>query len=159
VVDGRHDRKKAKRHIRHPLPTQDRGFYDVDCATDLSAYSPDEIADMVLHVNNNATNAFMQQIRRRLSILERPLVTARGDGKSYIYANFNPKYGHSKDVPWRMVKIMAHRLVCHFSVKFIAKSLSVLCVISIFYSKTEPVIFSRGTHIVNYESPNLILYV
>lgn len=34
----------------------------------------------------------MQNIRRRLSILERPLVTARGDGKSYIYANFNPKY-------------------------------------------------------------------
>lgn len=34
----------------------------------------------------------MQQIRRRISILERPLVTARGDGKSYIYANFNPKY-------------------------------------------------------------------
>ena len=34
----------------------------------------------------------MQQIRRRISILERPLVTARGDGKSYIYSNFNPKY-------------------------------------------------------------------
>jgi hypothetical protein len=34
----------------------------------------------------------MQQIRRRLSILERPLMTARGKGKSYIYANFNPKY-------------------------------------------------------------------
>jgi hypothetical protein len=29
---------------------------------------------------------------RRLSILERPLTTARGDGKSYIYSNFNPKY-------------------------------------------------------------------
>ncbi len=26
--------------------------------------------------------------------MERPLVTARGDGKSYIYANFNPKYAH-----------------------------------------------------------------
>jgi hypothetical protein len=24
--------------------------------------------------------------------MERPLVTARGDGKSYIYENFNPKY-------------------------------------------------------------------
>ncbi|MTD30125.1 hypothetical protein [Planomicrobium sp. YIM 101495] len=27
-----------------------------------------------------------------MSILERPLVTARGDGKSYIYSNFNPRY-------------------------------------------------------------------
>lgn len=30
--------------------------------------------------------------RRRLSILERPLVTSRGDGKSHIYVNYNPKY-------------------------------------------------------------------
>jgi len=28
-----------------------------------------------------------------LSILERLLVIARGDGKSYIYAKFYPKYG------------------------------------------------------------------
>ena len=45
-----------------------------------------------MNVNNNATNTFIQHIRRRLSILERPLTTARDDGKSYIYANFNPKY-------------------------------------------------------------------
>jgi hypothetical protein len=45
-----------------------------------------------MHVNNNATSAFLQQIRRRISILERPLTTARGDGKSYIYSNFNPRY-------------------------------------------------------------------
>lgn len=47
---------------------------------------------MVINVNDNATNSFIQQIRRSLSILERPLMTARGDGKSYIYANFNPRY-------------------------------------------------------------------
>jgi hypothetical protein len=47
---------------------------------------------MVMNVNDNATNSFIQQIRRRLSIFERPLMTARGEGKSYIYANFNPKY-------------------------------------------------------------------
>lgn len=43
----------------------------------------------LLIVNDNATNTFIQHIRRRLSILERPLITARGDGKSYIYSNFN----------------------------------------------------------------------
>jgi len=43
-------------------------------------------------VNDNAINGFFQTVKRRLSILERPLVTARGDGKSYIYSNFNPKY-------------------------------------------------------------------
>jgi hypothetical protein len=45
-----------------------------------------------MSVNDNATNTFIQQIRRRISILERPLTTARGDGKSYIYSNFNLKY-------------------------------------------------------------------
>lgn len=40
--------------------------------------------DIYLYININ--------IRRRLYVLERPLVTARGNGKSYIYAKFNPKY-------------------------------------------------------------------
>ena len=56
--------------ILHPLTTIDRGLRSVDYTT----------------------NTFMQQIRRRLSILEGPLTTARGDGKSYIYSHFNPKY-------------------------------------------------------------------
>lgn len=91
-VDGTLYPKWAKNPIEHPLPSIDQGTRIVDCTTDLSAYEPDHIANMILNVNDRATNVFMQLIRRRLSILERPLVTARGDGKSYIYANFNPKY-------------------------------------------------------------------
>lgn len=78
--------------IEHPLPTIDKGTVNVDCRTDVSSYENDQLAEMLLSVNDHATNSFIQQIRRRISILERPLVTARGDGKSYIYANFNPKY-------------------------------------------------------------------
>lgn len=89
---GRAQWRWAKNHIQHPLATIDMGYYDIDCTTDLSAYGSAEISDMLMHVNNNATSALIQQIRRRISILERPLTTARGDGKSYIYANFNPKY-------------------------------------------------------------------
>ena len=50
------------------------------------------LAQFVERVNDNAVNNFLQEIRRSLSVLERPLVTSRGDGKSYIYDNFNPKY-------------------------------------------------------------------
>ncbi|WP_234417297.1 MULTISPECIES: hypothetical protein [unclassified Lysinibacillus] len=64
----------------------------MDCTTNPSTLEPSDIAALMMNVNDNATNAFMQQTRRRLSILERPLTTARGDGKSYIYANFDPKY-------------------------------------------------------------------
>ncbi len=91
-VEGKTYRKSANTPIEHPIPTIDQGFYNVDCTTDVSAYEIDHLASMLLKVNDRSTNAFMQQIRRRISIFERPLVTARGDGKSYIYANFNPKY-------------------------------------------------------------------
>ncbi|MFC0213802.1 insertion element protein [Paenibacillus chartarius] len=91
-VVGKNYPKWAKTPIEHPLPTADQGIRYVDCTTDLSAYEPKDIANMILQVNDKAVNAFLQQIRRRISILERPLVTARGEGKSYIYANFNPKY-------------------------------------------------------------------
>lgn len=77
---------------QHPLATIDRGFRSVDCTTNLSSSEPKYIALLILNVNDNDTNNFIQNIRRRLSILERPLTTARGDGKSYIYSNYNPKY-------------------------------------------------------------------
>jgi hypothetical protein len=47
---------------------------------------------MVSKSNSLATDSFISVMKRRISILERPLSTARGDGKSYIYVNFNPKY-------------------------------------------------------------------
>ncbi|MEW9050190.1 MAG: insertion element protein [Neobacillus sp.] len=92
IINSYPYRKWAEDPVEHPIPTRDKGFYKVDCKTDLSSLEPEEIADSVLNVSDYSTNVFIQQIRRRLSFLERPLVTARGDGKSYIYANFNPKY-------------------------------------------------------------------
>ena len=64
----------------------------MDCITDLADKSSNEVADYLARVNSHSINAFFNQIRRSISILERPLVTARGEGKSYIYSNYNPKY-------------------------------------------------------------------
>jgi len=83
---------KDNNPIIHPLASIDKGYSEVDCTTDLSSLEPEQVAKMILNVNDHATNFFIQHIRRKLSILERPLTTARGDGKSYIYSNFNPKY-------------------------------------------------------------------
>ncbi|WP_439876860.1 hypothetical protein ACSLGG_30755 (plasmid) [Bacillus mycoides] len=82
----------AKSPIEHPLPLSDKGYFSVDCTTDISSLSDEYVVNILLKVNDRPTSNFMQMIRRRLPILERPLVTARGGGKSYIYANFNPKY-------------------------------------------------------------------
>ncbi|MFE4813566.1 insertion element protein [Peribacillus simplex] len=91
--DGRLLRRWAQNPVIHPLPFKDIGYATVDCTTDVSSYKSIELARMIQKINNKSTDTFINQIRRRLSILERPLVTARGDGKSYIYSNFNPKYG------------------------------------------------------------------
>lgn len=78
--------------IEHPLCPKDKGSYSVDCRTDVSGFDANKLASTIMNVKDHATNSFIQQIRRRISILERPLVTATGHGKSYIYVNFNPKY-------------------------------------------------------------------
>lgn len=83
---------RGKNSIKHPLPSRDEGIRLVNVISDLTRVSSDDMAKLIFQVNSRAINNFFQTIRRRLSILERPLVTARGDGKSYIYANYNPKY-------------------------------------------------------------------
>jgi len=92
IVDGEQHRRLTGHKVEHPLPGIDQGKRLVAPTTDLSDYSSQEIAELLLQIDNHATSAFMQQMRRRLSILERPLVTARKDGRSYIYANSKPKY-------------------------------------------------------------------
>lgn len=82
----------ASNPMKHPIPTSDRGHRELDILTDVSHLTDFEQAALLLNTNDNAINSFLQIIRRRLSILERPLLTARGDGKSYIYANFYPRY-------------------------------------------------------------------
>ncbi|MDF2672543.1 MAG: hypothetical protein K0R09_808 [Clostridiales bacterium] len=82
----------ANRPLKHPLPSIDEGTRIINCTTNVSNYDIEHLARLLMNVDNHAVNSFMQQIHRRLSILERPLTTARGEGKSYVYANFNPKY-------------------------------------------------------------------
>ena len=53
-----------------------------------------KLAEMLYNMDMRAINTYSNQIRRRASILERPLVSGRGEGKGYIYSNFNPKYAH-----------------------------------------------------------------
>lgn len=86
--------KYIHNQLEHPYPYKDKGIRYVDCLTDLSRLSPMELAEMIYTVDMRAINTYFNQIRRRASILERPLVSGRCEGKSYIYSNFNPKYTH-----------------------------------------------------------------
>ena len=60
---------KDENPIADPLASIDKGYSKVDCTTDLSALEPEQVAKMILNVNDHATNFFIQQIRRWLSVL------------------------------------------------------------------------------------------
>lgn len=81
-----------KSFVKHPIATSDRGYLHVGCTTDLSYMSSEELARKLLKVDNASIDNFFQAVRRRISILERPIMTARADRKTYIYSNVNPKY-------------------------------------------------------------------
>lgn len=91
-VNGKDYRQATRQTLQHPLPSEDHGYHKIGCTTDIYAYTDEEISRMLLRVTNRSTDAFIQQIRRRISTLERPLKTTGLEGVSYIYANFNPKY-------------------------------------------------------------------
>lgn len=78
--------------IPHPFPYKDEGYRYINCVTDLYSLNCYELAEIMYRVNLRSINTFFNQIRRKVSILERQLSGGRVEGKSYIYANFNPKY-------------------------------------------------------------------
>lgn len=75
-----------------PLSTKDEGTREINCLSDTRDLTNKELADILVNIGSWSTNNFFQELHRRVSVLERPLVTARGEGKSYIYANYNPEY-------------------------------------------------------------------
>lgn len=83
---------KSLGQIKSPLSTKSEGERFIDFKTDTTDLSSEELARIVSKVSNFAVDNYFQELRRRVNLLERPLMTARGDGKSYIYANYNPKY-------------------------------------------------------------------
>ena len=83
---------RGNNRIQHPLPDKDEGARWVNLISPPNYSDMNELVDLIMNVNSRAINNYFQEVRRKISVLERPLVTARGDGKSYIYANYNPKY-------------------------------------------------------------------
>ncbi len=90
--DGLRHYVRGHNPIQHPLPDKDEGIRWVNLISHFEFYTAEQMSYYIMDVNGRTINNFYQEVRRRISLLERPLVTARGDGRSYIYANYNPKY-------------------------------------------------------------------
>lgn len=91
-IDGKPYPVRGNNKIRHPLVTKDEGERLINCISDLTYMDKSDLAKLILKLNSRSINNFFQKIRRSICILERPFHTSRADGKSYIYANYNPRY-------------------------------------------------------------------
>ncbi len=70
--------------IEYHYQSKDEGIRYVNCVTNLSNLGNLEMAELLFKVDSRAVNTYFNQIRRRISILERPLTSSGGEDKSYI---------------------------------------------------------------------------
>jgi len=92
IVNGKTIASSGNNLYQHPLPAIDEGRRFINLISPKGHLAPDELAEMIVHANTRTVDNFFQELRRHLNLLERPLLGARGGGKTYIYANYNPKY-------------------------------------------------------------------
>jgi len=92
IINGKAIQMPTNKLYPHPLPAIDEGRRYMNLINPKGYIGYDDLAEMLVKSNTRVVDDFFQEIRRHLNILERPLVGARGTGKTYIYANYNPKY-------------------------------------------------------------------
>lgn len=92
AIDGVFYPYKGVNPIEFPYPAKDEGNRYLTCLTDIRDMEIEDLAKVLSQINTRSIDNFFQKIHRSISVLERPLTTARGDGKSYVYSNYNPKY-------------------------------------------------------------------
>lgn len=51
----------TKSPIENPLPPSDKGYFSVDCTTDISSLSDEYVANMLLKVSDRPTSNFIQE--------------------------------------------------------------------------------------------------
>lgn len=94
VVEGIAMPISSHNYYLHPYPAKDEGSRFINLVSFSPHLEREDLAEMIANINTRATDNFFQVLRRKVSVLERPLTAARGDGKTYIYVNYNPKYAH-----------------------------------------------------------------
>lgn len=82
----------------HPFPSMSEPEKAVCYLTDYGDYDPDHLARLYGKASLHSIDSFFMQVRRRLSILERPIATSS--------ANYRTWYGYSAYNPATIVKLL-----------------------------------------------------
>ncbi|WP_445940177.1 transposase [Pseudomonas sp.] len=77
--------------LTHPFPNMSDPERAACYLTDFGDYDPDHLARLYNKASLHAIDSFFMQVRRRLSILERPISSASSAGRTwYGYSAYNP---------------------------------------------------------------------
>ena len=83
--------KWSDKWIMHPFPNMSEPEKAVCYLTDIQGYDEDHLAWLYNKASLHAIDRFFMQIRRRLSLLERPIATPSSAGRKwYGYSAYNP---------------------------------------------------------------------
>jgi hypothetical protein len=83
--------KWQDRWLTHPLPDMSEPQKAVCYLTDYGDYDADHLAQLYLKASLHGIDRFFMQVRRRLSLLERPIATASNSQRNwYGYGAYNP---------------------------------------------------------------------
>lgn len=84
--------KWSDRWVLHPFPSMSEPDKAACYLTDFQDYDPDHLARLYARASLHAIDRFFMQVRRRLSILERPIQTASAQRRTwYGYSPYNPE--------------------------------------------------------------------
>lgn len=84
--------KWSDRWVLHPFPSMSEPDKAMCYLTNFADYAPDHLARLYARASLHAIDRFFMQVRRRLSILERPIQTASAQGRTwYGYSPYNPE--------------------------------------------------------------------
>lgn len=79
-----------KRWVQHPMPNMGEPAKAMCYLSDRGDMDPRVLADYLLDVRMNALDRFFMQVRRRLSVLERPFASPSSNRRWHGYAVYNP---------------------------------------------------------------------
>lgn len=84
--------KWKDRWLRHPLPNMGEPEKAICYLTDLSDYSENHLARLYNKASLHSIDRYFMQIRRRISLLERPISSSAGQKRMwYGYSAYNPE--------------------------------------------------------------------
>jgi len=84
--------KWSDRWLIHPFPNGSEPLKAVSCLTDYGDLDEDHMARLYLRASLHPIDRFFNQVRRRLSLLERPIGTSSKAGRTwYGYSAYQPE--------------------------------------------------------------------